>query len=106
MNSAYAVAARRKAAGEGFAPRILVSTRELGGRVEIRIRDNGGGVAADLQERIFVPFFTTKPTGDGAGLGLSISREIVVESLGGTLTLETRAGDHAELIISLPRPRA
>jgi predicted ATPase/signal transduction histidine kinase len=105
-NAVYAVSARRRELGEGFQPSIRVSTREIGERIEIRIRDNGGGVPPAIQERIFVPFFTTKPTGDGAGLGLSISREIVVESLGGTLSLEASEADHAELLVTLPRRRA
>ena len=104
-NATYAVNARHRAQAGGYRPMIRLSTRELEEGIEIRIRDNGGGVPLDIQERVFVPFFTTKPTGDGAGLGLSISREIVVEGLGGTLSLESREGDHAELVITLPRPR-
>ena len=104
-NATYAINARRAAQKGGYQPLIRVSTRDLGERLEIRIRDNGGGVPPDLQDRIFTPFFTTKPTGDGAGLGLSISREIVVEGLGGTLSHEAQEGDCAEFVITLPRLR-
>ena len=105
-NATYAVIARHRAQAAGYQPMIRVSTRDLGEQIEIRIRDNGGGVPKDLHERIFAPFFTTKPTGDGAGLGLSISREIVVEGLGGTLALETVEGSFAEFVVTLPRPCA
>jgi predicted ATPase/signal transduction histidine kinase len=105
-NAAYAVRARRKALGAGFTPTIRLATRELGDRVEVRIRDNGGGIPAALLESIFVPFFTTKPPGEGTGLGLSISREIIVDGHGGTIDIETREGDFTEFILTLPRPRA
>jgi signal transduction histidine kinase len=70
--------------------------------VEIRVRDNGDGVPEDVRDKLFAPFFTTKPPGEGTGLGLSICHDIVVITLGGELRLESEEGAFAEFIISLP----
>ncbi len=82
---------------------MRVTTRDLGDRVEIRVWDNGLGVASELREKIFHPFFTTKPAGEGTGLGLSISHDIVAQGHGGTLTVDSEAGQWAEFVVSLPR---
>jgi predicted ATPase/signal transduction histidine kinase len=100
-NACYAVHAKKKLVGRGFAPALRVSTRDLGHAVQIRIRDNGTGIPRDVKERIFQPFFTTKPTGDGTGLGLSISADIVATQ-GGTLEVETEEGEFTEFIVTLP----
>ena len=101
-NACYAVRAQRQRQGERFAPTLRVATKSLGDRVEIRVRDNGAGIPPSVREKIFNPFFTTKPPGEGTGLGLSISHEIV-ESNGGTLEFETVEGMYTEFVITLPR---
>jgi predicted ATPase/signal transduction histidine kinase len=101
-NACYAARAQRQRQGERFSPTIRVATRSLGDRVEIRVRDNGPGIPPSVREKIFNPFFTTKPPGEGTGLGLSISHEII-EGNGGTLEFETVEGMFTEFIITLPR---
>jgi signal transduction histidine kinase len=102
-NAFYAVQERRKTAAPGYSPRIRVSTRELGNRVELRVRDNGTGIPAAILGKIFNPFFTTKPAGQGTGLGLALSHDIVVQGHGGTLTVDSIEGQHTELVVTLPR---
>jgi signal transduction histidine kinase len=102
-NGFYAATQRAGAAGNGFEPRLQAVTRNLGDRVEIRIRDNGTGIPPDIQEKIFNPFFTTKPAGEGTGLGLSLSHDIVVKQHGGTIEIVTEPGSFTEFIITLPR---
>ena len=84
-------------------PRLIVSTCDTGAEAEIRFRDNGFGVPAELREKIFNPFFTTKPAGAGTGLGLSISYDIVVRLHKGRLRVESEEGHFAEFIVSLPK---
>ena len=84
----------------------MASTKNLGDCVEIRIRDNGTGIAPDVKERMFNPFFTTKPTGEGTGLGLSISHDIIVKQHGGSIEVDTRPGEFAEIRVILPRVAA
>jgi signal transduction histidine kinase len=74
----------------------------VGDRIEIRVRDNGDGISAENKPRIFTPFFTTKPTGVGTGLGLSLSHEIVVQGYGGTLEFESVEGQYTEFVVTLP----
>jgi signal transduction histidine kinase len=82
---------------------LKASTRDLGDKVEVRIRDNGAGIPPEVREKIFTPFFTTKPTGEGTGLGLSISHDIVVKQHGGTIEVATEPGAFTEFIVTLPR---
>lgn len=103
-NACYAVRARQKTEANGFTPTIAATTRNLGDRVEIRIRDNGSGIPATVRNRLFQPFFTTKPTGEGTGLGLSISYDIVVQGHQGSIQVESEEGQFAEFIIALPIP--
>lgn len=105
-NACYAANAKRKVAGPGFSPKVSVRTKSLDDRVEVRIRDNGAGVPAAVRDKVFQPFFTTKPTGSGTGLGLSISYDIVVKGHQGELRLESAEGEFAEFIVSLPRGAA
>ena len=77
--------------------------RDLGDSVEIRIRDNGTGIPAEVKAKMFNPFFTTKPAGEGTGLGLSLSHDIVVKQHGGTIEVETEPGEFTEFTIVLPR---
>ncbi len=88
---------------DGYRPTVKVSTCNLGEMVEVRVRDNGTGIPADAVEHIFEPFFTTKPTGEGTGLGLSLSYETVVQRHHGRLEVDTREGEFTEFIITLPR---
>ncbi|TYO65888.1 GAF domain-containing protein [Bradyrhizobium hipponense] len=100
-NGFYAL--ERRGNREGVAPTLSAATRDRGADVEIRIRDNGAGIAPDVKEKMFNPFFTTKPAGEGTGLGLSISHDIIVKQHGGTIDVETRPGEFTEFIIRLPR---
>jgi two-component system, NtrC family, sensor kinase len=88
-----------------FRPSLRVTTRDLGAEVEIRVRDNGIGIPHELRDKLFLPFFTTKPTGEGTGLGLSISYDIVTQQHGGTITVDSRVGEFTEFTIRLPRSR-
>jgi len=102
-NGFYAATKRAAEADNGYEPRLKAVTRNLGDRVEVRIRDNGAGISPEVREKIFTPFFTTKPTGEGTGLGLSISHDIVVKQHGGTIELATEPGAFTEFIVILPR---
>jgi signal transduction histidine kinase len=102
-NGFYAAVRRAAETGDGFEPRLRAMTRNLGDRIEIRIRDNGAGIPPDIREKIFHPFFTTKPAGEGTGLGLSMSHDIVVKQHGGTIEVVTDPGSFTEFIITLPR---
>jgi len=79
-----------------------VKTRSLGDQIEVRIRDNGNGIPSAIKEKLFTPFFTTKPPGKGTGLGLSISYDLIVQQHGGQLLFESEEGRFAEFIIRLP----
>jgi len=106
-NGFYAANKRRLAAGNGkFKPILKVTTRDLGDAVEIAVRDNGTGIPAEIKDKLFQPFFTTKPTGEGTGLGLSISYDIVTQQHGGTIAVDSRAGEFTEFTVRLPRDRA
>jgi two-component system, NtrC family, sensor kinase len=102
-NGFYATTKRKAEAGDGFEPILSATTKNLGDRVEIRIRDNGTGIPAGVKEKIFNPFFTTKPTGEGTGLGLSISHDIIVKQHGGSIDVETVPGLFTEFKVVLPR---
>jgi signal transduction histidine kinase len=103
-NGFYAATRRKAEAGdETFEPVLSAVTRNLGKTVEIRIRDNGTGIAPEVREKIFNPFFTTKPTGEGTGLGLSMAHDIIVKQHGGRIDVETEPGAFTEFIITLPR---
>jgi two-component system, NtrC family, sensor kinase len=103
-NGFYAATRRRaEADDEGFEPVLSAATRNLGKTVEIRIRDNGSGIPREVKEKMFNPFFTTKPTGEGTGLGLSMTHDIIVKQHGGRIDVETKLGEFTEFIITLPR---
>jgi two-component system, NtrC family, sensor kinase len=103
-NGFYAVAKRKNENGSsGFEPTVSAATRNLGHAVEIRIRDNGTGIAPEVKEKMFNPFFTTKPAGEGTGLGLSMSHDIIVKQHGGRIDVETEPGKFTEFTIVLPR---
>jgi GAF domain-containing protein len=89
-----------------FEPTLAIATRGYDDRVEIRIRDNGAGIPDEVKAKIFNPFFTTKPAGEGTGLGLSLSYDIVVKQHGGTIDVDTRPGEFTEFVVTLPRAQA
>ena len=106
-NGFYAATRRRAEANGGdYEPTLTASTKDLGDRVEVRIRDNGTGMTPDVKEKMFNPFFTTKPTGEGTGLGLSISHDVIVKQHAGTIEVDTQPGEFTEIRIVLPRTPA
>ena len=102
-NGFYAAAKRKTETGNGFTAMVIAATKNLGDKVEIRIRDNGTGIPDEVKEKIFNPFFTTKPAGEGTGLGLSMSHDIIVKQHGGTIHVDTQPGVFTEFVITLPR---
>jgi two-component system NtrC family sensor kinase len=103
-NGFYAATKREaEANGDGYEPTLAAATKNLGDSVEIRIRDNGAGIPTEVREKIFNPFFTTKPAGEGTGLGLSISHDIIVKQHGGSIEVDTQPGEFTEFRIVLPR---
>ncbi len=102
-NAFYAATKRKAQAGAGYEPTVVAATKNLGDRIEIRIRDNGTGISPEVKEKMFDPFFTTKPAGEGTGLGLSLSYDIIVKQHGGSIEVETQPGEFTEFRIILPR---
>jgi len=105
ISNGFYAATKRGAESNGgdYEPTLAATTRSLGDRVEISIRDNGTGMPTDVKEKMFNPFFTTKPAGEGTGLGLSISHDIVVKQHGGSIEVDTQPGQFTEIRIILPR---
>lgn len=101
-NAFYAVGERKQASPSGYEPTVSVCTRTTSGGVEIRVSDNGTGIPDSLRQKIFQPFFTTKPTGQGTGLGLSLSYDIITKGHGGTLSVESEEGQGTTFVIHLP----
>ncbi len=91
-----------KTSKKDYKPKFTVTTKKLPKQVEIRLRDNGTGIPPEVLEKLFTPFFTTKPAGKGTGLGLSLSYDIVVQEHKGELKVETEKGKFTEFIIRLP----
>lgn len=108
MSNGFYATEKRKAAGAepGYEPTLSVTTRDLGDRVEIRVRDNGTGIPDSVKAKMFDPFFTTKPAGEGTGLGLSLSHDILVKQHGGSIDVATEPGRFTEFTITLPRDGA
>jgi signal transduction histidine kinase len=102
-NGFYAVTKHKTENGTGFEPVVSATTKDRGDHVEIRIRDNGAGIPPEVKEKMFNPFFTTKPAGEGTGLGLSMSHDIIVKQHGGTIEVDTQPGEFTEFRIILPR---
>jgi signal transduction histidine kinase len=105
ISNGFYAAHKRKTLADGgdFEPKLAAATKDLGDRVEITIRDNGTGIPPEVKEKMFNPFFTTKPAGEGTGLGLSISHDIIVKQHAGTIGVETEPGKFTEFTIVLPR---
>ncbi len=101
-NAFYAVTEKKKQSGDGYEQVVSVTTERENGKVVIVVRDNGIGIPQKVVDKIFQPFFTTKPTGQGTGLGLSMSYDIVTKGHGGELSVETKEGEGTEFIIILP----
>ena len=106
-NGFYAATKRKTEANGGdFEPTLATVTKNLGDRVEIRIRDNGTGISPEVKEKMFNPFFTTKPAGEGTGVGLSISHDIIVKQHGWSIEVDSEPGEFTEFRIVLPRGAA
>jgi signal transduction histidine kinase len=108
ISNGFYAATRRKGQtkDDNFEPKLAATTRSLGDGVEIRIRDNGTGIAPEVKEKLFSPFFTTKPAGEGTGLGLSISHDIIVKQHSGSIEVDSQPGEYTEVRIVLPRAAA
>jgi len=108
ISNGFYAATKRKTEenGSDYEPILAAVTKDLGDRVEIRIRDNGTGIPPEVKERMFNPFFTTKPAGEGTGLGLSISHDIIVKQHCGSIEVDTQPGEFTEFKIILPRSAA
>jgi two-component system NtrC family sensor kinase len=100
-NAFYAVDEKKKQNLNGYEPTVSVSTKKTNGKVEIKVADNGKGIPQKVLDKIFQPFFTTKPTGQGTGLGLSLAYDII-KAHGGELKVETNEGEGSEFSIQLP----
>lgn len=103
-NAFYAVTEKKKQSGEDYQPTVWISTRQINGTVEIRVKDNGTGIPQKVRDKIFQPFYTTKPSGQGTGLGLSMSYDII-KAHGGELKVETKEGQGSEFIILITSPK-
>ncbi len=103
-NTFYAANERKKLESGGYEPTVNVSTKKINGKIEIKVEDNGNGIPQKVLDKIFQPFFTTKPTGQGTDLGLSLSYDII-KAHGGELKVETKESEFAEFIIQLPNSR-
>src|SRR4030095_7254189 len=100
-NAFFAVNERSKQGVSGYEPTVIVRTRRLQARIEISVEDNGNGIPGSIKQKIFQPFFTTKPTGQGTGLGLSLAYDII-KAHGGEIRVETKEGEGSEFKIQLP----
>jgi signal transduction histidine kinase len=105
-NGFYAATKQKGQTLGSYEPILVAATRNLGDRVEIQIRDNGTGIPPEVRQKMFNPFFTTKPAGEGTGLGLSISHDIIVKQHSGIIEVESRPGEFTEFRIVLPRAGA
>ena len=92
---------KKKQAGESYEPTVSISTKKINDKIEIRVKDNGNGIPQKVVDKIFQPFFTTKPTGQGTGLGLSLSYDII-KAHGGEIKVNTREGEFTEFVVQLP----
>jgi two-component system, NtrC family, sensor kinase len=108
ISNGFYAATKRKAEtnGDNYEPTLVAATKNLGESIEIRIRDNGTGIPPEVKEKMFNPFFTTKPVGEGTGLGLSLSYDIIVKQHAGSIGFDTQPGEFTEFRIVLPRGAA
>ncbi|HEX6168774.1 MAG TPA: ATP-binding protein [Chitinophagaceae bacterium] len=101
-NAFYAVMEKKKLQPEGYEPTVTVSTKKIDNKIIVNVKDNGTGIPQRALDKIFQPFFTTKPTGQGTGLGLSLSYDIVTKGHGGELKVETKEGEYTGFSVILP----
>jgi two-component system, NtrC family, sensor kinase len=101
-NAFYAVSEKQKQNIAGYEPTVVISSKKVEGKVEIKVKDNGTGIPQKIVDKIFQPFFTTKPTGQGTGLGLSLAYDIITKGHGGEIKLATKESEGSEFIILLP----
>ncbi|HWD89778.1 MAG TPA: two-component regulator propeller domain-containing protein [Mucilaginibacter sp.] len=101
-NAFYAINEKAKISGQGYKPTVEVSTAQQNGSIIISVKDNGTGIPENIREKIMQPFFTTKPTGEGTGLGLSLSYDIVVKGHGGKIDVNSKEGEGSEFVIAVP----
>ena len=99
-NAFYSVTEKKKQQAQGYEPTVSVSTKKINEQLEVKVKDNGNGIPQKVLDKIYQPFFTTKPTGQGTGLGLSLSYDII-KAHGGEIKVETKEGEFAEFIIML-----
>jgi signal transduction histidine kinase len=102
-NAFYAVSEKEKQNGDNYEPTVTVTTKRVGDKVEVTVKDNGHGIPQKVLDKIFQPFFTTKPPGQGTGLGLSLSYDIITKAHGGEFRVETKEGEGSTFIIQLPQ---
>jgi signal transduction histidine kinase len=101
-NAFYSVTEKKKQLGEEYEPTVSVCTKKSDGKIKIHVRDNGIGIPQKVVDKIFQPFFTTKPTGQGTGLGLSLAYDIVTKEHGGQIKVESKEGEGTAFIVQLP----
>ena len=101
-NAFYVVTEKKKMNIPGYEPTVSISTKKMGTNISISVKDNGNGIPKKVLEKIFQPFFTTKPTGEGTGLGLSLSYDIITKGHRGELKVETKEGEGTTFTIILP----
>jgi signal transduction histidine kinase len=101
-NAFYALQQKTATHGEDYEPQIIVRTRHLGQQAELSVRDNGIGMSMAVMQKIFQPFFTTKAPGEGTGLGLSLSYDIVTQGHGGSMSVNSQEGEGTEVLLTLP----
>jgi two-component system, NtrC family, sensor kinase len=101
-NAFYSVNEKKKQHNAAFQPTVEVTTRRHDSMIETSVKDNGIGIPRNAVDKIYQPFFTTKPTGHGTGLGLSLSYEIITKGHGGQLTVDTKEGEYAKFVVQLP----
>jgi signal transduction histidine kinase len=101
-NAFYSVTEKRKQLNGGYEPMVMVTTKMVDGKVELKVKDNGVGIPQKVLDKIYQPFFTTKPGGQGTGLGLSLSYDIITKGHGGQISVDTKEGEFAEFTIRLP----
>ena len=100
-NAFYAVSEKKKNIFAGYEPTVSLTTKKVNNKVEIRVRDNGNGIPAKIKDKIFQPFFTTKPAGQGTGLGLSLNYDII-KAHGGEISVDSKEGEFTEFVVMIP----
>ena len=101
-NAFYAINQKQKTADKDYKPEVSVTTTTKNGHFIVKIKDNGIGIPDAIKDKIMQPFFTTKPTGEGTGLGLSLTYDMIVKGHGGGITVNTQEGEFTEFVVSLP----